>query len=149
MTESLRTYRQIGTPRERLSLIDCLPSQAVRRGPLGPTPYPGPGRQAILISQAVVSRRATERLPNGSESTIPATGRAAGRHPLSAVRLTPGKFRNRRGRSSGRVPAVTAGCVESASMPPRRRSAHPDQHIRRRGIRGHGAPCGHCSEVGT
>ena len=28
MTESLRTYRQIGTPRDRLSLIDCLPSQA-------------------------------------------------------------------------------------------------------------------------
>jgi hypothetical protein len=28
MTESFRTYRQIGTPRDRLSLIDCLPSQA-------------------------------------------------------------------------------------------------------------------------
>jgi len=33
MTESFRTYRQIGTPRDRLALIDCLPSQAVRRGP--------------------------------------------------------------------------------------------------------------------
>ena len=27
MTESFRAYRQIGTPRDRLSLIDCLPSQ--------------------------------------------------------------------------------------------------------------------------
>jgi hypothetical protein len=33
ITESFRTYRQIGTPRDRLSLIDSLPSQAVRRGP--------------------------------------------------------------------------------------------------------------------
>jgi hypothetical protein len=27
MTESFRTYRRIGTPRDRLSVIDCLPSQ--------------------------------------------------------------------------------------------------------------------------
>jgi hypothetical protein len=27
MTELSRTYRQIGTRRDRLSLIDCLPSQ--------------------------------------------------------------------------------------------------------------------------
>jgi hypothetical protein len=43
MTESFPLYRQIGTPRDQLSLIDCLPSQAVRGGPLGPTPYPEPG----------------------------------------------------------------------------------------------------------
>ena len=43
MTESFPMYRQIGTPRDQLSLIDCLPSQAVRGGPLGPTPYPEPG----------------------------------------------------------------------------------------------------------
>ena len=34
---------RIGTPRDRLSLIDCLPLQADRRGPVGPTPHPGPG----------------------------------------------------------------------------------------------------------
>jgi hypothetical protein len=28
MTESSRTYRQIDTSRDQLSLIDCLPSQA-------------------------------------------------------------------------------------------------------------------------
>jgi hypothetical protein len=28
MNESFRTYRKIGTPRDRLSLIDCLPPQA-------------------------------------------------------------------------------------------------------------------------
>jgi hypothetical protein len=28
MTDSFRTRRQIGMPRDRLSLIDCMPSQA-------------------------------------------------------------------------------------------------------------------------
>ena len=30
MAESFRTHRQIGMPRDRLSLIDCLPPQATK-----------------------------------------------------------------------------------------------------------------------